>query len=82
MKPRISSEGTSALIISNIMLFIQYAVKLIPLMSYMCLRFCSLSTKMKPIIAAGINEKLIETKNTMKKGEVPFNVFLTIYGTG
>jgi hypothetical protein len=37
---------------------------------------------MKLTIAAGINEKLMETKNTMKKGEVPFKVFFTIFGTG
>ena len=48
----------------------------------MCLRFRSRSPMMKVIIAAGMSAKEMDTKNTMKKGEVPLRLFLTKFVTG
>ena len=48
----------------------------------MCFRFLSLSPIMKVIIAAGISAKEMDTKNTMKNGEVPLRLFLTKFVTG
>ena len=66
MNPRVITPGRRAFTISKIMLLIQYAAKLIPLISYMCFRFFSRSPIMTLIIAAGMRAKLIDTKNTIK----------------
>ena len=75
-------HGINALRTSKIMLLIQYAERLIPDISYICFRFLSLSPIMKVIMAAGIRAKEIDTKNTMKKGDVPFRLFFTKSVTG
>jgi hypothetical protein len=69
-------EGIRALMTSNIMLLAQYAARDIPDINCMCLRFRSRSPMMKVIMAAGIKAKLIETKNTMKKGLIPLRLDL------
>jgi len=53
-----------------------------PEINYMCFRFLSRSPMMKVIMAAGIRAKEIDTKNTMKKGDVPFRLFFTKCVTG
>ena len=61
-----NAEGIIALQISKIKLLVQYAGKDIPDISCMCLRFFSLSFKMKDTTTAGINANPIETTNAMK----------------
>jgi hypothetical protein len=65
MRPIVITQGMNALIMSNNRLLIQYAVRSIPLINYMCFKFFSLSLRMKLTIDAGISAKPIETTKTM-----------------
>ena len=71
ISPITIAEVIRLLRISNIILLIQYARTLIPLITYICLRFFSLSLSMKLTTDAGINENPIAITNTMN---TPFTV--------
>ena len=66
IRPITMTDVISAFIMSNTILLTQYARMFIPLINCMCLRFFSLSLRIKLTTAAGIRANPIDTTNTMK----------------
>lgn len=71
-----------ALHISNTKLLTQYAEIFIPLMSYICFKFFSLSPIIKLIIAAGISENPIPITKTIKEPLCAFALFRSFIDVG
>ena len=78
----VALAGIIHLIVSNNILVIQYAARLIPLITCKCLSLVSLSIRIWLTTAAGINEKPIATTNTMKIPLTGAAICLSMYVTG
>jgi len=76
------TDGMMAFTMSKHKLLTQYADKFMPLISCMCLRFFSLSFRMKLTTAAGIKAKPMATTKTMNTPLAAAALYLNFYVIG
>ena len=77
IRPMTITEGIIPLMMSKIMLLIQYAVRDIPDINCMCFKLFSLSFNINETTTAGIKAKPMETTKAMKSPEAVAALYLS-----